>query len=173
MNERQALKDDEEKDWEWSRHKSLKENPDNLPVPRLEMRWEQLSDDGYIQRWSYCLIYRHTLGHLIAVPLGETRTQGGRGEPPIHAGKLQTPFRDGVHICNDTMQLGIPAFGICASVIVKLWMQDGKCAQEPWLGDSAAGRAAAEGSADGNGEAKSRAGSAGAEVSHGSAEKKL
>lgn len=34
--ELQELKDEEESNWEWARHKTLKKNLDNLPVPRLE-----------------------------------------------------------------------------------------------------------------------------------------
>jgi hypothetical protein len=122
--------DRQEADWEWARHSTRKMDADNLPVPRLEMRWVQESEDGYMQRWDYALVYRHTLDHLVVVPLGQTRTQGGRGEPPIYGERLQTPFRDGVHICRDTEHLGIPAFGICDGKVWRLWMQDGKCEQE-------------------------------------------
>lgn len=128
--ELQELKDESEWDWKWSRHKTLKQNLENLPVPRLEMRWHKESEDGYLQRWDYWLIYRHTLNHLVAVPLGQTKTQGGNGQPPIYEGKIRTPFRDGVHICNDTGHLGIPAFGIVEDKIVRLAMKDGKCWQE-------------------------------------------
>jgi hypothetical protein len=131
--ELQELKDESESDWKWARHKTLKENPDNLPVPRLEMRWHKESDDGYLTRWDYNLIYRHLLGHLVAVPLGQTKSQGGNGTPPIHNGEIRTPFRDGVHICTDTEHLGIPAFCIVEGTIVRLMMKDGKCAQEAYV----------------------------------------
>lgn len=126
------ITDREEANWEWARHSTRKEDTDNLPVPRLEMRWVKESDDGYLQRWDYALVYRHTLDHLVVVPLGQTRIQGNRSEPPVWGTTLQTPLRDGVHICNDTMHLGIPAFGICDGKVWRLWMQDGKCAQEPY-----------------------------------------
>jgi hypothetical protein len=131
--ELQEIRDDEDANWEWSRHSTLKINPDNLPVPRLEMRWHKESEDGYLTCWDYRLIYRHLLGHLIAVPLGQTKSQGGNGAPPIRNGQIDTPFRDGVHISTDTGHLGIPAFCIVEDKIVRLFMRDGKCAQEPYL----------------------------------------
>ena len=131
--ELQKLTDESESDWKWARRKTLKGNPDNLPVPRLEMRWHQESDDGYLQRYDYALIYRHTLGHLVAVPLGQTKTQGGNGKPPIYNGKLHTPFRDGVHICNDSLQLGIPAFCIVDGKIARVFLKDGVCDQEAYV----------------------------------------
>src|SRR5688572_2833550 len=96
-HELQELQNEEENDWAWARHKTLKENPNDLPVPRLEIRWHQLSEDGYLSRWDYTLIYRHLLGHLIALPLGQTGRQGGNGELPVRNGEILTPFRDGVH----------------------------------------------------------------------------
>lgn len=131
--ELQELKDEAASEWKWARHKKLKDNPDNLPVPRLEIRWHNESDDGYLTRWDYTLIYRHLLGHLIAVPLSQTRITGGNGSPPIHNGRIQTPFRDGVHICHDTHHLGIPAFGIVGDKIVRLTMKDEKCEQEEYI----------------------------------------
>lgn len=130
--ELQKLKDESEWDWKWARHKTLKENQDNLPVPRLEMRWHKESDDGYLTRWDYKLIYRHTLGHLVAVPIGQTKSQGGNGTPPIYNGEISTPFRDGVHICQDSGHLGIPAFCVVGNKIARLMMKDGKCAQEDY-----------------------------------------
>lgn len=131
--ELRQLTNDEEANWEWARHKTLKENPDNLPVPRLEMRWHKESEDGYLTRWDYRLIYKHTLGHLVAVPLGQTKSQGGHGEPPIHNGVIRTPFRDGVHICEDAGHMNLPAFGICEGLIVRLMMKNGQCAQEAYV----------------------------------------
>jgi len=130
--ELQKLTDESERTWEWARHRTLKTNPDNLPVPRLEMRWHQETEDGYLQRYDYSLIYRHTLGHLVMIPLGQTRTQGGKGPPPIYNGQLYTPFRDGVHICNDSQQLGIPAFCIIGDKIARVFLKDDVCAQEPY-----------------------------------------
>jgi hypothetical protein len=128
----QELQDASERDWEWARHKTLKENPDNLPVPRLEIRWFKVSDDGYLQRWDYNLIYKHVCGHLVSIPLGQTNTQGGNGEPPIYNGEIRTPFRDGVHICNEAEQFNMPAFAICDGQIAKLSMLNGKCHQVPY-----------------------------------------
>lgn len=129
-SELQELKDDSEADWKWARHTTLKENPENLPVPRLEIRWQKLSEDGYLSQWDYALIYKHTLGNLVRIPLGQTKTQGGNGKPPIHLGEIRTPFRDGVHICQDSEQLKLPAFAICENTIAMLGMKGGKCTQE-------------------------------------------
>lgn len=121
----------EERDWEWTRHAILKDNPENLPVPRLEIRWEAESEDGYLQRWDYSLIYRHLLGHLVRIPMGQTKTQGST-KPPIFNGALMMPYRDGAHICHDSMMLGLPAFAVADGRIEKLSTVDGKNHQEPY-----------------------------------------
>jgi hypothetical protein len=134
QRELDELKDEEDKNWGWARHRTLKENPEGLPVPRLEIRWHKLSDDGYLARWDYALIYKHFLGHILFIPLGQTSIQGGRGEPPIYNGdEIQLPFRDGPHICHDAMHLNIPAFAICEGRIWILSMdEDGTCRQTPF-----------------------------------------
>lgn len=132
--ELQDLQNVAETDWEWTRPRTLKDNPENLPVPRLEMRWHKESDDGCKTRWDYWLIYRHTIGHLVGVPLGRTRVSGTVSIRPIWPnGTFDLPFRDGVHICEDTGHLGIPAFGIAGHTIVRLMLKDGKVAQEPYV----------------------------------------
>lgn len=99
----------------------------DLPVPRLEIRWIP-KGEGYagtrIARYS--LVYRHLLGQVIAVPLGQTRQSGGPWEefervedmpPGMIIGRLSPPFRDGAHALNEAKQLNLSLFvldeGIC------------------------------------------------------------
>jgi hypothetical protein len=92
----------------WTDHSEVP--PDELPVPRLEMLWEKGSfPNGHNYRCTYRLIYKHLLGHWIAVPLGSTRVSGGR-DPDQYDAKLQIPFRDGAHIRSDAKHLNLPAF---------------------------------------------------------------
>ena len=93
----------------WTEHLTLEES--NLPVPRLEMLWEKGKfPRGYNFRCSTRLVYRHTLGHLVGIPFYETLR--GSEISPDEYGKIDTPFRDGVHIRNDARQLQLPAFVI-------------------------------------------------------------
>lgn len=129
--------DRKEKDFEWAEHVDLGEvyRPE-LPVPRLEMLWEK--DDG--ESWRNCtalyrLIYRHLLGHLVAVPLGRTQTQSGADHSPATepwSKNIRVPFRDGVHIATDSESLKLPAFVVCEDRIDIIRMKDGKCHQEPF-----------------------------------------
>ena len=72
-----------------------------LPVPRLEIRWREVSEFTRIAE--YGLVYRHFLGDIMFVPFSSTR-QGGSHIP------FDTPFRDGAHIRNDSVQLSLPAY---------------------------------------------------------------
>lgn len=115
--------------WEWARHRTLKDDG-GLPVPRLEIRYVSLSEDDYQGAWEYGLIYRHTLGDIVYVPLGYTTTQGGRNVEPVGT-PMYTPFREGVRIVNDAKQLNLPAFAIRESRIVRVFLNDaGHCDQE-------------------------------------------
>jgi len=111
-----------ELDMEWFVHEYKDEDPrPSLPVPRLEI--EATQDDGenwHNFTWRYCLVYRHLLGHLIFVPLGNTTSSGGNNQPPIHAGVISTPFRDGAHIRKDSFHLNLPAYAIVGNTIEKL-----------------------------------------------------
>lgn len=107
--------------WRWARHEQWAEDKNDLPVPRLEIR---AYDHGgwYSWSWVYCLVYRHLLGHIVAVPLGNTTCNGGSGNGPRHplTGEIYTPFRDGAHIRNDMKQLGLRAFAIVGDDIEEL-----------------------------------------------------
>lgn len=116
--------------WDWCRHREIKE-PQTLPVPRLEMRCIQDEPGSWFNiTWEYFLIYRHTLDHIAAVPMGQTTCNGSRDQAPIFNGVVHTPFRDGVHICNDAEHLKLPAFALCDGRTWMLSMKGGKCHQE-------------------------------------------
>lgn len=116
---RQSLRGAETK---WTLHTKL-DGEQTLPVPRLELFYEA---DGYEGReWCefivyYRLVYRHLLGHTMAVPLGETSIKGGNGEAPIRDGKIDLPFRDGCHIRNEMKCLNLPGYAICGDVTEQL-----------------------------------------------------
>lgn len=93
----------------WTEHSELESDDSGLPVPRLELVWEEGSfPRGYNFRCIYRLVYRHFLGHIVLVPLSETLRGGAY--PPDHYDLIETPFRDSVHARSDAEQLGIPAF---------------------------------------------------------------
>lgn len=87
---------------------------DDLPVPRLEIEWWRRDDDPY-RRWAeYRLVARHLTGRLMAVPIGQTRCDGGDGSwPPTCRDQLDLPFRDGPHIHHDMAHLELPGYVLC------------------------------------------------------------
>lgn len=111
---------DDDEAWMWTKHE-ISDEFEKLPVPRLEIRWSSLGRGqlSLSHNWlaSYNLVYRHLLGHVVRVPIGSTRTSGGNGSPPICNGKVETPFRDGVHIQHDAWTLKLPAFAICGDLV--------------------------------------------------------
>lgn len=116
-------------DSQWTLHVRLPKEQ-TLPLPRLELVWEP---DGYVgQEWyervaKYRLVYRAFWGDVLAIPLGETRVKGGYGtEPPIRAGKIEMPFRDGAHICHDMAALRLPGFLVCGDVVENITHLAGK-----------------------------------------------
>lgn len=108
-----------DQDWRWAIHKKAEINPPLLPVPRLQITYETIDrdNDGYTAKWLYSLIYKHTLGDVIQIPLGCTRTDG-YGEKLPRVGEL--PYRDGVHIRRDMIQLNLPAYSIVNGEYQKL-----------------------------------------------------
>jgi hypothetical protein len=116
----QAYKDqEEEENWRWTQH-SKSEEKEGLPVPRLEIRWIKLDKNGYNWRAAYNLVYKHLLGDVILVPMGSTTRNGGNGKGPIRDGKVETPFRDGVHIAHEMLTLKLPGFAICDDTVTVL-----------------------------------------------------
>lgn len=103
-SEIEAYKDNER--WRWARHAELPEKQ-SLPVPRLEVWLDENNSDDYNRIWVYRMIYRHLLGHCVAVPLGMTTQQG----EDRHRKLLDyLPFRDGAHIRNEAHAWKWPAF---------------------------------------------------------------
>ena len=96
----------------WSRPREIEEIA--LPVPRLQIQLIENSEWDW--DWFYSLVYRHTTGELLAVPMGETNSSGS------HKNELQSlsfedvmfalPFRDGVHIRRDAAQLNLEAYAL-------------------------------------------------------------
>lgn len=102
-----------ERDQAWTAHQEGDQS-DNLPVPRLEMRAVQI-EEWYQYAWEYSLVYRHLLGDIIAVPMGRSTSSGGANYAPdtfqgVYDPNCSGPFRDGVHIWNDSKCLNLPAF---------------------------------------------------------------
>lgn len=100
----------------WTLHVTLPKKQ-KLPVPRLELVYEQLYG------WSeyavnYHLVYRHLLGHCVAVPLGRTTIHGSHESTPIRVQRNgqrfpDMPFREGAHFREDMKTLKLPGFLIC------------------------------------------------------------
>jgi hypothetical protein len=111
---------------EYQMHEYFKETElqKQLPVPRLEMRFFRLknhrSDDNwYNVCWKYGIVYKHYAethnDTMLFIPLSQTTSNGGDGTFNSHFqdGRLDTPFRDGVHIFADSKLFNLPAFIIC------------------------------------------------------------
>lgn len=90
-------------------------------VPRLQIRCEHEEGDYYNQIWIYELVYEHFTGEVEKVKMGETKRESGSGKFPIDEdGKLDLPFRDGVHIKHDALKLKLPAYAFCDDVVQRL-----------------------------------------------------
>lgn len=118
LKEKQAERNYEDA-WGWMKQDTSLEL-ENLPVPRLEIRWaRELGGWGWFAHYS--LVYRFFLGEYIRLPISITRqTGGGRDNAPIREGKVTIPFRDGAHIQHDMRQLNLPGFAICEGTVTKL-----------------------------------------------------
>lgn len=77
-------------DWRATFILTKEENLD-LPIPRLEIRHIQ-SGPNEVQA-KYGMVYKHLLGDIIHVPLGQTKCGSIR-----YLENLDLPFRDGVHL---------------------------------------------------------------------------
>ncbi len=106
----QIEQDLEDERWRWTRHVEMpKDMEQTLPVPRLEIWLNPDESDDYNRCWVYRMIYRHLLGHCVAVPLGQTKQSGGN---PNSAAPLIDfmPVRACAHIRHDAKAFGWPAF---------------------------------------------------------------
>jgi hypothetical protein len=105
----------------------------DLPAPRLELRWVNVSGD-----WAEA----HCIYELV-MPLDEydvrrTEEQGmkgkaemrihirttkrtGSGRKPVWGVEVETPFRDGAHIRWDSAKLGnLPMFATCDGMVTQV-----------------------------------------------------
>ena len=104
-----------------------------MPCPRLEFRWERISEDGDFGRFNWKCVYSLVLPlgeHDIrstdvegnprekALEIGVTRSNIGHGYSPVREGKVETPFRDGTHAKWDCDALGghLPIVAVCGDV---------------------------------------------------------
>ncbi|KAF6630537.1 hypothetical protein H6F38_13985 [Paenibacillus sp. EKM208P] len=94
---------------------------DEFFLPRLQIKCVNISSDYRITEWKYELVYKHFDNDIAYVSLGSTKRETGRTEIPLNEdGTLDLPFRDGVHIKHDAIQLNLPAFAICGDIIQKI-----------------------------------------------------
>lgn len=112
---------------EYQAHQYFKESElqKELPVPRLEMRFMRhnnygvVSDNWYSVSWHYGIVYKHYSeidnDTMLFIPISRTTSNGGRGdfESFLTDGRLDTPFRDGLHIFADSKIFNLPAYIIC------------------------------------------------------------
>ena len=90
----------------WCRHTMIDPDP-AMPVPRLEIAYEQ-HKEWFSYTATYRMVMVHLLGHHVAIPLGQTKVNGGSGKPPSE----HLPFRDGAHAAHDSVHLGLPLFKV-------------------------------------------------------------
>lgn len=103
----------------WSRHRDEEES--DLPVPRLQIKLTKESESKY--RWFYSLVYRHAMGSLSSVPMGETVSTGRHSFfkfETVEDAHREIPYRDGVHIRRDAAQLKLPAYAVFQGKAIQL-----------------------------------------------------
>jgi hypothetical protein len=73
----------------------------------------------YSIEWVYGIVYKHfadtSNNNFLFIPLSKTTSNGGQGtfESHLEDGKLQLPFRDGLHIKVEALSLNLPAYISC------------------------------------------------------------
>lgn len=77
----------------------------DLPDTRLQIQWERVTETEW--RAVYSLVRRHYVDGLLMHTIGCTRVSGGEFD---HGKALDKPFRDGVHILWDMVELRLPGF---------------------------------------------------------------
>ena len=96
------------------------------PCPRFQFKWVKVGLNWEKRICIYSLILplkkldvRHTDGNNNpteqVLEISRTNVTDGNGEPPIYAGIVNTPFRDGVHAQWDNEALGghISIIAVC------------------------------------------------------------
>lgn len=110
--------------WGWCRHERIEGDTElykDIPYPRLEMFMNRVSkNDWYEIEWVYGLVYSHFSDasyntKLLFIPFSKTTSSGGKGtfESRMIDGKLETPFRDSLHIKTEANLLNLPAYISC------------------------------------------------------------
>ncbi|OME55437.1 hypothetical protein BSK59_13245 [Paenibacillus odorifer] len=90
-------------------------------VPRLQIKCDCLGEDYTETRWHYDMVYRHFEGHIVYISLGYSEKETTRTELPLNEkGLIELPYRNGVCIESDALQLRLPAFAICGDVVQRL-----------------------------------------------------
>lgn len=100
-----------------------------MPCPRLELRWERITDDRFNWKCVYSLVLplgEHDIRSTDVegnprekvLEIGVTRSNIGDGYSPVRDGKVGTPFRDGAHAAWDCEALGghLPIVAVCGDV---------------------------------------------------------
>lgn len=111
----------------WLLHKEMSvEENGQLPLPRLEMRFEREGEYGFAM--VYGIVRKHYVNNIEFIPLSKTTTSCYANETfqrvksAIQAKDYETinnalPFRDGVHIKYDSMSLGMPIVIRCEKCV--------------------------------------------------------
>lgn len=104
---------------------------DNLPCPRLQLRWVRDKDSRDRSSWYgrtciYSLVLPLQVGDIrsnkskrnpreYVIEISRTRVVGGSHGPPIVDNKIMVPYRDGRHVLWDKAALGghLPIVVIC------------------------------------------------------------
>ena len=97
---------------EWTHHRKL-DSDQSLPVPRLQITLTEHDPENW--EWLYIMVYRHTEGDFVGVPLAKTDSIGGHRFEDLNSvqGILSAlPFRVGHHIRRDSAHLNLPAYAI-------------------------------------------------------------
>lgn len=103
---------------------------DELPAPRLELRWRRESDgvEAYCDYNIVFPLHKYDIrkdgyeadGPVLRFRLSWTRTTQKKLE---YGGIIETPYRDGTHILWDAKALGLPAFVVLHDKAQKLFRQ--------------------------------------------------
>lgn len=101
-------------------------NASQLPVPRLELRWEENTDDNkdiYPIKSIYnivfpigkydCRVDGYDDDKTITTQMGSTYSTGKFNKLIDNEYGIEIPFRDGSHIAWDSTTLRLPAFVVC------------------------------------------------------------
>ena len=98
----------------WHEHVNLPD--DDEVTPRMDMECNQVSD--WKRVWTQYFVYRHFLGHAVAVPFNRTEQLGAvRKLGGLEDAWANLPFRDGSHFRHDARALDVPAFIVLISAL--------------------------------------------------------